>query len=254
MVNTAIALIYPDGIKNVDSYDEYSLIIDDMDESCEFSVKGESFNLVFERKGLITVDGASYLAVPAFALFHDSAMQPVSADAELLKELEDFLDCSYVGDKYDLFMNYCLAIFEEGRKGFYVRSAPFYDVEAGSVTLNGAVPEGALIQIGTADKKICVESCAESLKTALDGYPGSKPAAALHFSCAGRKMMMGTQVVREYKTVKNHLIDIPFCGYYAYGEICRGAGGNAVNLEEYGSYCLPGLSSPNGWMRCGYEK
>lgn len=126
----------------------------------------------------------------------------------------------YVGDKYDLFMNYCLAIFEEGRKGFYVRSAPFYDVEAGSVTLNGAVPEGALIQIGTADKKICVESCAESLKTALDGYPGSKPAAALHFSCAGRKMMMGTQVVREYKTVKNHLIDIPFCGYYAYGEIC----------------------------------
>jgi len=94
VVNTAIALIYPDGIKNVDSYDEYSPIIDDMDESCEFSVKGEPFNLVFERKGLITVDGASYLAVPAFVLFHDSAMQPVSADAELLKELEDFLDCN----------------------------------------------------------------------------------------------------------------------------------------------------------------
>ena len=49
VVNTVIALIYPDGIKNVDSYDEYSPIIDDMDESCEFSVKGEPFNLVFER-------------------------------------------------------------------------------------------------------------------------------------------------------------------------------------------------------------
>lgn len=90
--NTAIALIYPEGLKQVRVYDEYSHMIDGMDESCEFVVKDEPFNLVFERKGMITVDEANYLAVPAFALFHDDAMKPVSADLKLLKELEDFLE------------------------------------------------------------------------------------------------------------------------------------------------------------------
>ena len=40
----------------------------------------------------------------------------------------------YIGDKYNLFMNYCLAVYEEGREGFYVRSAPFSDPEQGTVT------------------------------------------------------------------------------------------------------------------------
>jgi hypothetical protein len=125
----------------------------------------------------------------------------------------------YIGDSYGLFMNYCLAVFEKGRNSFYVRSAPFIDEEKGSVTLNGVVPEGALVQIGTADKNTCVQSCENSLRMALDNYPGANPAAALVFSCAGRKMMMGTQVVREAELVQKYINGIPFCGFYAYGEI-----------------------------------
>ena len=117
-------------------------------------------------------------------------------------------------------MNYCLAIYEEGRKGFYVRSAPFCDPETGTVTLNGVISEGAYVQIGTADKNSCIDSCSNSIQMALDSYPGLKPAAALHFSCAGRKMILGSQVVQETETVRKHLGDIPFCGYYAYGEFC----------------------------------
>jgi small ligand-binding sensory domain FIST len=53
---------------------------------------------------------------------------------------------------------------------------------------------------------------------ALDTYPGKKPAAAFHVSCAGRKKMMGTQAVRESQISKAYLKDIPSAGYYAYGE------------------------------------
>jgi len=126
----------------------------------------------------------------------------------------------YVGESYSLFMNYCLAIFEEGRKGFYVRSAPGYDVETGSVTLNGVISEGAYVQIGTADKETCIDSCANSIQMAIEGYPGTKPEAAVFFSCAGRKMIMGSQVVEETQTVRRYLNGIPFCGFYAYGEFC----------------------------------
>jgi hypothetical protein len=124
----------------------------------------------------------------------------------------------YIGESYDLFMNYCLAIFEEGRESFYVRSAPFCDPETGNVTLNGIVSENCWVQIGTVDKSTCIESCEKSLCMALDGYPGSKPTAAIHFSCAGRKIIMGTQITKEANTVKEYLKDIPFCGFYAYGE------------------------------------
>jgi hypothetical protein len=124
----------------------------------------------------------------------------------------------YIGEEYSLFMNYCLAVFEEGSPTFYVRSAPFVDVEAGSVTLNGVIAPNAMVQIGTADKSTCLSSCAASLQHALDTYPGAQPAAALLFSCAGRKMMLGSQTAQETETVRKFLHDLPFCGFYAYGE------------------------------------
>lgn len=126
----------------------------------------------------------------------------------------------YIGDNYDLFMNYCLAIFEEGRDGFYVRSAPFCDPEKGTVTLNGVVAQGAYLQIGTADKAVCASTCEKSISIALDRFSGKKPAAALHISCAGRKKMLGTQAFLESQISKQYLKDIPTCGFYAYGEFC----------------------------------
>jgi small ligand-binding sensory domain FIST len=63
-----------------------------------------------------------------------------------------------------------------------------------------------------------IPSCTESLRKALAAYPGQKPAAALLFSCAGRKMIMGTKVPQETETVRRYLGDIPFCGFYSYGE------------------------------------
>jgi hypothetical protein len=123
----------------------------------------------------------------------------------------------YTG-KYDLFMNYCLAVYEKGRESFYVRSAPSSDARMGTVTLNGCVPEGAMVQIGTADRNTIIQSCNESILRALATYPGQHPAAALFFSCAGRKMIMGTQIVQEVKAVQRHLSEIPFTGFYCYGE------------------------------------
>jgi hypothetical protein len=88
----------------------------------------------------------------------------------------------YIGD-YDVFMNYCLAVFERDHDSFYVRSAPSSDPDKGTVILNGRVSEGAMVQIGTADKDGIVKSCADSLSRAPACYPGGRPAGALLFSC-----------------------------------------------------------------------
>ena len=46
---------------------------------------------------------------------------------------------SSIGIDHGLFMNYCLAVYENDRDSFYVRESPFFNLEDGSVTLNGAV-------------------------------------------------------------------------------------------------------------------
>ncbi|WP_197084244.1 FIST signal transduction protein [Desulfovibrio sp. TomC] len=123
----------------------------------------------------------------------------------------------YIGDS-DIFMNYCLAVFPDRSDDYYVLSAPKSDPEKGSVSLNGCVPDGAEVQIGTADRNVITKSCFESIQGAIDRYPGKKISVALFFSCAGRKMIMGTKVVEEYATARRLLPSIPFAGFYCYGE------------------------------------
>ena len=86
-----IALIVPDEIKTTAPFAECAAFIDEMENGCEFRVEGECFNLVFERKGLMTFFDEYYLVLPAFTRFHDEQDRPVSADREKLKALDDYI-------------------------------------------------------------------------------------------------------------------------------------------------------------------
>lgn len=86
-----IAHIAPDEIKTAATFAECADFIDEMENGCEFCVKGECFNLVFEYKGLMAFFGEYYLVLPAFALFHDEQDRPVSADSEKFKALDNYI-------------------------------------------------------------------------------------------------------------------------------------------------------------------
>ena len=87
----AIALISPDEIRSAATFAECADFIDEMENGCEFHIEGECFNLVFERKGLMTFFDEYYLVIPAFTLFHDEQDRPVSADRENLKTLDNYI-------------------------------------------------------------------------------------------------------------------------------------------------------------------
>jgi hypothetical protein len=56
---------------------------------------------------------------------------------------------------------------------------------------------------------------------AFAAYPhGKAPEAALIFSCAARKLLLGTRTAEEVGIVREILGDkLPVCGFYGYGEI-----------------------------------
>ncbi len=125
-----------------------------------------------------------------------------------------------VGEGYSQFMTYCCAIFEEGLKGFCLRRVNSVDPKLGSISLNGSVADDAWIQIGVTDKTSVIASCNSSLRDAIEAYPGTKPAAALVFSSARRKTVLEGETVHETEIVHEYLNDIPFAGFYSFGELC----------------------------------
>ncbi|NEO85365.1 MAG: hypothetical protein F6J87_14110 [Spirulina sp. SIO3F2] len=115
---------------------------------------------------------------------------------------------------------YPLAVFERDSEHFYLRAPLAHNVDEGSVTFFGEVPDQSIVQITTANRDEVVAAAQTSIAQALERYPGKTPSAAVFFSCAGRRWLLGTRTAEEYQQIREQLpANIPACGFYAYGEI-----------------------------------
>lgn len=117
-------------------------------------------------------------------------------------------------------IEYPLAVFEQDNNNFYMRAPISHDVEQGSVTFFGDIPEGAIVQMTEANCEQILNSSELSMQQALNNYPGDKPDAALFFSCTARRQILSTRAEQEYRFATKCLSEtLPSCGFYTYGEI-----------------------------------
>ena len=115
-----------------------------------------------------------------------------------------------------------LAILDEGGAVTCLRATAEAKVrESGAINYLGDVCEGAMVQITIADRNAILEGARESISRAFTDYPhGKTPAAALIFSCAARKLLLGTHTGEEIGIVQSVIgSQVPVCGFYGYGEI-----------------------------------
>ena len=115
-----------------------------------------------------------------------------------------------------------LAVFEdETQTRFYLRTPTSSDRETGLVGFFGVVPEGSTVQITTAGTDEIFEGTRASVADALARYPAGKtPDAALIYSCATRRYLLGTRAGHEIELVRAALgSDVPVAGFYCLGEI-----------------------------------
>ncbi|MFV1981552.1 MAG: FIST signal transduction protein [Rhodothermia bacterium] len=120
--------------------------------------------------------------------------------------------------------SHTVAVFPNGTEGehpeFYL-SAPAQFNEDGSMTVLNPIPQGAQIRLADATRDQIVAGAAASIGKAADAYPGEAPDAALIYSCAGRRVALGTRVSEESKVLQERLAeDVPVAGFYTYGEFC----------------------------------
>lgn len=114
---------------------------------------------------------------------------------------------------------HALAVYED-QENFYMRAPNGYDLEAGSLTFFGDIPDQAIVQITDASRENILAASQVAIQKALSHYPGTEPTTALLVSCAARRRILGTLTPQEYQLTKTHLPqNLSCCGFYAYGEI-----------------------------------
>jgi hypothetical protein len=126
----------------------------------------------------------------------------------------------YYFDEFSADVAYPLAIFPPGEEAFVLRASLSNDPTLGSITVSADVPKGSIIQITEATQDGIISASKTSFEQAWNTYPGDTPTAALFFSCAWRRFILGTQTKNEYKAIANALTTtLLSCGFYTYGEI-----------------------------------
>ncbi|MDJ0701958.1 MAG: FIST N-terminal domain-containing protein [Leptolyngbyaceae cyanobacterium MO_188.B28] len=116
---------------------------------------------------------------------------------------------------------YPLALFDTESERYAMRApSGIFDPSLGSITFFGDVPAQALVQITETTHEDILAASKLSTLQALGNYPGQAPSAALFFSCASRRQILGSRTREEYLQAQDCLKQpIPSCGFYTNGEI-----------------------------------
>ncbi|MEA2620079.1 MAG: hypothetical protein QOC97_852 [Chloroflexota bacterium] len=130
-----------------------------------------------------------------------------------------------------------LAVVESESEGSYLRA--ILDAEAGSssVAVGGSIPVGSIVQLTTSDTDDLLAGTKDALTQVRDAFPaGATPEAALIFSCAVRKFLLGSRTKDEAEVARSVLgPSIPIAGTYCYGEIApvQGAVASRYHNETF---------------------
>ena len=116
---------------------------------------------------------------------------------------------------------YPLALFDADSDRHFMRApSGIYDQSLGSIHFFGDVPLHSVVQITETTRDDIISASKLSTLQALEHYPGQNPAAALFFSCASRRQILGSRTGEEYEQVRDCLKQaLPSCGFYTNGEI-----------------------------------
>lgn len=112
-----------------------------------------------------------------------------------------------------------LAIREPGTEASYLRAIQGADPSTGAVWVSGRIPEGSVVQVTTASTDEILAGTRAALDDALRSFPtDATPQAALVFSCAIRKFVLGSRTATEGDLARSVLGSIPLAGMYCFGE------------------------------------
>lgn len=198
-------------------------------------------------RGEVLLDGAPFLLFSQplkFSTQVRSGWEPIGKEGvvtrsqgNVVHEIDDMTAVQfyrqYLGDgAMDHLGESPLAVHDGERGNFYLRAALFCSDADGTVTFAGDIAEGTTVQLTSASRDEIIAATREAVDACVAAYPGDRPTAALIFSCAGRKQVLGTRTQEEYQLLQEHFPDLRLAGFYTYGEIAPMAAGQPTRFHN----------------------
>ena len=114
-----------------------------------------------------------------------------------------------------------LAVREVGADRSYLRAVTGSQASSGALSVLGSIPVGSTVQLTTATTEDILSGTRESLAEATADFPaGTRPEAALIFSCVVRRMLLGSRASTEVELARTELgPSVALAGLYCFGEI-----------------------------------
>ena len=122
-----------------------------------------------------------------------------------------------------------LAVREVGANQSYLRAVTGANAESGALSLFGSIPVGSTVQLTTATTEDILAGTRQSLAEATADFPhGTRPEAALMFSCAVRRLLLGSRASTEVELARTEFgPSVALAGLYCYGEVGPVSGSSA---------------------------
>lgn len=96
------------------------------------------------------------------------------------------------------------------------------DIEGRSIGGGSAIDHGGLTWAMSGDEQSILEATDAACHDAIEGLRGAPPIGMLTFSCAALRAVLGNDgIQREGERLAKWADDVPFAGFYTYGEIAR---------------------------------
>jgi hypothetical protein len=105
---------------------------------------------------------------------------------------------------------------------YVVRGIPSVNLSEGSITVQTDVQEGTSLWFSSRDKEKISTGLDRMARQIKEQLEGEQPKLVLHFDCASRGKMMfrdqeKLQILKQFRQAVDP--DVPWAGFYAYGEI-----------------------------------
>lgn len=123
----------------------------------------------------------------------------------------------YFGPYQQAFTDFPLALYREEEEDFVLRTPLGVDEKDGSMVFIGNFFRDSKVRLTTILREDAIEAADRANRELLEEIDG-RADVVLSFSCAVRRHFLGSRSFEESKRLRDNL-EVPFSGFYSYGEI-----------------------------------
>ncbi|MGB3211226.1 MAG: FIST N-terminal domain-containing protein [Desulforhopalus sp.] len=148
----------------------------------------------------------------------------------------------HLGDYQEQLSQFPLAVYEKGATDFYLKDPLHVNDEDESITFVGSFPEQCTVRFSLVSQKDALNAANRANFSVLKKETGVEPEVIFVFPCASLRHVLGSKTNEKFSLLKKDKRNIPFFGFYCYGEIAPFSIGTPTHFHS-DTYVIVALGS-----------